>query len=205
MNKGGEQDGLIYSKETLDILSYKSTLGRSLKQISLRNTPLQRILEDIERYRASYIDVLVQENLIGSRFKSDDSIIRKYEKTIRTGGGFKQCFNDILGFRLRFEQYPEDYPDYFRVVDLRKGKKIDDGYRAIHLYYQRDNLAYPIEIQLWCGKDYLFNIWSHRYVYKYKNAEIGKILYKEYDDKIISSEKDFLERLNYWEGEINGR
>ncbi|MBC5679301.1 hypothetical protein H8S22_17730 [Anaerostipes sp. NSJ-7] len=66
-------------------------------------------------------------------------------------------------------------------------------------------MAYPIEIQLWCGKDYLFNIWSHRYVYKYKNAEIGKILYKEYDDKIISSEKDFLERLNYWEGEINGR
>lgn len=196
---------LFIPKETLDILSYKSTLGRSLKQISLRNTPLQRILEDIERYRASYIDVLVQENLIGSRFKSDDSIIRKYEKTIRTGGGFKQCFNDILGFRLRFEQYPEDYPDYFRVVDLRKGKKIDDGYRAIHLYYQRDNLAYPIEIQLWCGKYYLFNIWSHRYVYKYKNAEIGKILYKEYDDKIISSEKDFLERLNYWEGEINGR
>lgn len=196
---------LFIPKETLDILSYKSTLGRSLKQISLRNTPLQRILEYIERYRASYIDVLVQENLIGSRFKSDDSIIRKYEKTIRTGGGFKQCFNDILGFRLRFEQYPEDYPDYFRVVDLRKGKKIDDGYRAIHLYYQRDNLAYPIEIQLWCGKDYLFNIWSHRYVYKYKNAEIGKILYKEYDDKIISSEKDFLERLNYWEGEINGR
>ncbi|GEM_PF-2192719 len=47
------------SKETLDILSYKSTLGRSLKQISLRNTPLELILEDIARYRASYIDVLV--------------------------------------------------------------------------------------------------------------------------------------------------
>ena len=45
-----------------------------------------------------------------------------------------------------FEEYPETYPDYFRVVDLRKGKKIDDGYRAIHLYYQRNNLAYPIEI-----------------------------------------------------------
>ena len=25
-------------------------------------------------------------------------------------------------------------------------KVIDDGYRAIHLYYQRDNKAYPIEI-----------------------------------------------------------
>ena len=87
---------LFIPKETLDMLSYKSTLGRSLKQISLRETPLQNILEDIEKYRASYIDVLIQENLIGSRFKSDDSIMRKYEKTIRIGGGFKQCFNDIL-------------------------------------------------------------------------------------------------------------
>ena len=52
----------------------------------------------------------------------------------------------FLGFVYIFEEYPETYPDYFRVVDLRKGKKIDDGYRAIHLYYQRNNLAYPIEI-----------------------------------------------------------
>ena len=47
------------------------------------------------------------------------------------------------------------------------------------LYYQRDNMAYPIEIQLWCGKDYWFNIWSHQYVYKYKNLEIGYELYKK--------------------------
>lgn len=196
---------LFIPKETLDILSYKSTLGRSLKQISLRETPLQMILEDIERYRSSYIDVLIQENLIGSRFKSDDSIMRKYEKTMRSGGGFKQCFNDVLGFRLRFEQYPKEFPDYFRVVDLLSGKKVDDGYRAVHLYYQRDNLAYPIEIQLWCGEDYLFNIWSHRYIYKYKEPEIGKILYEEYTAKTICSEQDFIERLKYWEGELNGR
>lgn len=145
------------SKEILDVLSYQSQLKRSLKQISLSQTPLEEILEDIGRYRASYIDVLVQENLIGSRFKSEDSIIRKYEKTLKNNGGFKQCFNDVLGFRLKYETYPTEFPEYFRVVDLRSGKKIDDGYRAIHLYYQRDNKAYPIEIQLWCGKDYYFN------------------------------------------------
>lgn len=203
--KGGEGMDLFIAKEALDILSYKSTLGKSLKQISLRDTPLELILEDIARYRASYIDVLVQGNLIGSRFKSDDSIMRKYEKTIRTGGGFKQCFNDILGFRLRFEKYPEQYPEYFRVVDLRKGKKVDDGYHAIHLYYQRDNLAYPIEVQLWCEKDYLFNIWSHQYVYKYKEPEIGKRLYMEYIENLITNEQEFVERLKYWEGGSDGR
>lgn len=125
------------AKDILDQLSYKSTLGRSLKQISLRETPLEDILNDIAKYRASYIDILIQENLIGSRFKSDDSILRKYEKTLSKGGGFKQCFNDVLGFRLHFSKYPTEYPEYFRIVDLRKGKQIDDGYHAIHLYYQR--------------------------------------------------------------------
>ena len=184
------------SQEILNMLSYRSTLGQSLKQISLRETPLELILDDIARYRSSYIDVLVQENLIGSRFKSEDSILRKYEKTLRTGGGFKQCFNDILGFRLRFEEYPAEYPNYFRVVDLRQGKKIDDGYRAIHLYYQRDNLAYPIEIQLWCGRDYTFNLWSHRYVYKYQTPEIGRQLYREYSSGQIRTEQGFLHRLH---------
>ena len=201
----GDGMDLFVEKEVLDLLSYQSDLGRSLKQISLREISLDRILEDIAKYRAGYVDILMQENLIGSRFKSDDSILRKYEKTLRTGGGFKQCFNDILGFRLRFGEYPTEFPEYFRVVDLRKGKKLDDGYRAIHLYYQRDNRAYPIEIQLWCGRDYWFNIWSHQYVYKYQTPEIGRILYQEYENGKITTENEFVNRLKFWESEMNGR
>ena len=64
----------------LDLLSYRSTLGQSLKQISLRKTPLEIILYDIAKYRSGYTDILIQENLIGSRFKSEDSILRKYQK-----------------------------------------------------------------------------------------------------------------------------
>ena len=176
----------------------KRNAGSSLLSLHAGTKPeadLETILDDVAKYRSGYIDVLVQENLIGSRFKSEDSIIRKYKKTLRTGGGFKQCFNDVLGFRLRFEEYPEEFPDYFRVVDLRQGKKIDDGYRAVHLYYQRDNLAYPIEVQLWCGKDYAFNIWSHQYAYKYKTPEIGKLLYQEYFSGVIRTEQGFLVRL----------
>ena len=187
--------GLFIPKETLDALSYRSTLGRSLRQISLRATPLEIILDDIAKYRSGYIDVLVQENLTGSRFKSNDSILRKYEKTLRNNGGFKQCFNDVLGFRLRFEEYPVEFPDYFRVVDLRNGKRVDDGYRAIHLYYQRDNLSYPLEVQLWCGDDYQFNLWSHKYVYKYQAPEIGKRLHQEYAEGTLRSEQNFLHRL----------
>lgn len=150
------------------------------------------------------LDILVQENLIGSRFKSADSILRKYEKTLRNGGGFKQCFNDVLGFRLHFTEYPTEYPEYFRVVDLRNGKQIDDGYRAIHLYYQKDNLAYPIEVQLWCGEDYQFNIWSHRFVYKYRGTETGRKMYELYKAGEIKTEEDFIKEINKLEGEENG-
>lgn len=189
------------SKEILDELSYTSSLGRSLKQISLSKTPLETILDDISKYRAGYMDILIQENLIGSRFKSEDSIYRKYDKTIRTSGGFKQCFNDVLGFRLHFAKYPKEYPEYYRVVDLRKGKQVDDGYRAIHLYYQRDNRAYPIEVQLWCGEDYQFNIWSHRWSYKYEEPEVGKLLYDLYRQGKITTESDFIDQLNVIRGD----
>ena len=122
---------VLITQDALDALSYRSAFGKSLKQISLQKLPLEAILEDVAQYRQRYIDALISEGLVGSRFKSDDSIWRKYEKTLRADGGFRQCCNDILGFRLHLEAYPDEFPDYFRVVDLRKGKQTDDGYRAI--------------------------------------------------------------------------
>lgn len=188
---------LFLSEDILKEISYTSTLPQSLKTISLRKTPLDLIIADIENYRDIYSDkVVFQSNIIGSRFKSEDSILKKYQKTLRTNGGFKQCFNDVLGFRLHFKHYPEEFPFYFRVVDLRNGKQIDDGYRAIHLYYQRDSHSYPIEVQLWCEEDYLFNLWSHMYVYKYSTPEIGKRLYNLYIAKEITNEDDFLEKYH---------
>lgn len=189
------------SLEILDKLSYQSKLGQSLKQISLRNTPITAILDDVGAYRASYIDILLDENIIGSRFKSDDSILRKYEKTLASGGGFKQCFNDVLGFRMKLDEYPTEFPPYFRAVDLRQGKLYDDGYRAVHLYYQRDNLAYPIEIQLWCGRDYHFNMWSHRHAYKYVDRNISKAMFDLYHAGVITTEAEFLTQLKELEGQ----
>ena len=190
-----EQFRQFISKDALDLLSYRSTLGQSLKQIHLSRTPIEVILEDIAKYRESYIETFVQENLIGSRFKSDDSILRKHEKVLRTGGGFKQCFNDVLGFRLKFDEYPTEFPDYFRVVDLRQGKQVDDGYRAIHLYYQRDSWSYPIEVQLWCGRDFCFNIWSHQYAYKYSSESIGLHMRELFDAGDIQTEQAFKNKL----------
>ncbi len=197
---------IFLPEDVLSRISYTSKFTQSLKTISLRKTPLEEILKDVEQYRSMYArEIVLQENIIGSRFKSTDSIMRKYEKTLRTGGGFKQCFNDVLGFRLHFSEYPTEFPDYFRVVDLRNGKQIDDGYRAIHLYYQRDSHSYPIEVQLWCGEDYNFNIWSHKLVYKYMEPTWGKLLYEQYKQGEILTEESFKNKLFELKGsDING-
>ena len=181
----------IPSKEILDKLSFHTTLERSLKKISLKDYTFEELMIDIAAYRAVSRSTLLNSGILNVRFKSDDSVERKYEKTIRNHLGFTQCFNDLIGIRLHLKEYPLNFPEYFRVVDLRNGKKVDDGYRAIHLYYQRDNYSYPIEIQLWCGKDYYFNLWSHIAAYKYARPEIGKQLYDLYQAGSIKSLEDF--------------
>ena len=48
------------AKELLDELSYCSSLKGSLKQISLRKTPIELILEDIGVYRNSFVRYAIQ-------------------------------------------------------------------------------------------------------------------------------------------------
>lgn len=69
---------MFLSEDVLADISYTSKFTQSLKTISLRKTPLDEILKDIECYRSLYSSEIVrQENIIGSRFKSVDSIKRK--------------------------------------------------------------------------------------------------------------------------------
>lgn len=51
---------LFIPKDTLDLLSYRSTLGQSLKQISLSSTPIDRILDDMKEF----IDKVAQMNRV---------------------------------------------------------------------------------------------------------------------------------------------
>ena len=39
----------------------------------------------------------------------------------------------------------------------------------------------PIEVQFFTERDYIFNMWLHKYVYKYKDNSIGIKLRELYD------------------------
>ncbi len=61
--------------------------------------------------------------------------------------------------------------------------------------YQRDNRSYPIELQLWCGQDYQFNIWSHRYVYNIIPPRWAGRCIRHTAPECLPTEQAFLARL----------
>lgn len=56
---------LFLAEDVLSNISYTSQFKQSLKTISLRKTPLQDILDDIEIYRNEFaLKLVVQDNII---------------------------------------------------------------------------------------------------------------------------------------------
>lgn len=82
----------------------------------------------------------------------------------------------------------------FHVADMSKGKSDDDGYRGVHLYFQKDNSYYPIEIQFNTLYDRQLNNWLHEYLYKKNFSDnVGKIMRKAYEAGKIKNVMEFEE------------
>ena len=87
--------------------------------------------------------------------------------------------------------------EHFRVVDMSCGKKNDDGYRGIHVYFKLSNNHYPIEIQYNTYFDRQLNNWLHKYVYKRQTSlDIGQVLRNHYENGNIRTEEEFVEVFN---------
>jgi putative GTP pyrophosphokinase len=100
--------------------------------------------------------------------------------------------------RIYLEEYPDlsDFNYLKTIYYTEKGKTEDDGYRGIHCYYRQNNHSFPIEIQIWAGKDRKFNTWSHNYGYKLYSAEILRKLRLLYDLGEIKTDVDYLSKLS---------
>lgn len=186
----------------LENLSYKSNLSKSFKH-TLRKFPKKELFEEILSLRCFYenSEVLLKTSF-NYRIKSMHSVKLKYDKYIDCDMPLKKCFNDLLGIRIIVDQYEDilthDFPDY-KTVDMTKGKKNDDGYRGVHLYFQKDNHHYPIEIQFNTERDRIFNDWLHIHVYKNYDKQTSNILGAElrklFDGNKINDENKFKEEL----------
>ncbi|MDK0794950.1 hypothetical protein P5E92_01535 [Clostridium perfringens] len=180
---------------SLDSVSYETKLGKNLKN-TLRKFDRNELMEELKDYRLflkKRKDILVDYTY---RIKSIQSINLKYDRYYPSKE-INACFNDILGIRMIVENYDINIKnDKIRHVDMSKGKKNDDGYRGYHIYYKKSNYHYPIEVQFFTERDYIFNMWLHKYVYKYKDNSIGIKLRELYDKNIIMTEEDFKEEFN---------
>lgn len=184
--------------DVLEELSYKSNLDVSFKR-TISHFDKAKVKIDISKVRNWYNGNPILEDLpIDFRIKSIQSAMLKYDRY--PNATFNRVFNDLLGFRVICSSYEEvlelSIESKLRIVDMSNGKNIDDGYRGIHVYYQKDNHHYPIEIQFNTYYDRQFNDWLHDKFYK-RNIDplIGKKLRKEYEDGKIKSSKDLEEVL----------
>lgn len=179
---------------TLDAISYETKLGKNLKN-TLRKVDKELLMGELNDYR---LFLKKRRRLLDEytyRIKSLQSINLKYDRYY-PAKEIGTCFNDILGIRIIVLHYHIGLSDEnIRHVDMSNGKKNDDGYRGYHIYYKKSNFHYPIEVQFFTERDYIFNMWLHKYVYKYKDNMIGVKLKDLYDKGIIQNEDDFKEEL----------
>lgn len=191
-----EENGL--SVELLSQLSYQTQLGKSLKK-NVHYFDKDALMKELENM-VNWIDEqkCLTNIVLDYRIKSMDSIHLKYNRYY-PNRQVRQIFNDVLGFRA----FCSDYTDIisvssniFRVVDMSNGKANDDGYRGVHLYYQRDNYHYPIEIQFNTYFDRQINNWLHKFLYKKDiDNSVGRIMRTEYESGKITNEEQFKEVL----------
>ena len=188
------------SIEILERLSYRSQLGKSLKQ-NLHYFDKRALMQELSAMvKWLQMQTILEDISLDFRIKSIASIKQKYERYY-PNRQIKQVFNDILGFRAFCDDYGQlIYCDTssvdLRIVDMSKGKAVDDGYRGVHVYYQKDNFHYPIEIQFNTIYDRQINNWLHDYLYKKDYPDkIGKNMRYLYETGKIKSAKDFEEML----------
>ncbi|HBG2405013.1 TPA: hypothetical protein KPK48_003215 [Clostridioides difficile] len=182
------------TENILDELSYESKLGKSLKN-TLRKFDKDDIFKEIRnisRYLNSRkIDFKFP---VSYRIKSYHSCLIKYDKYY-PNVELNKCFNDLLGIRIIVDSYYELFEQdlsSFRLADMRMGKANDDGYRGVHLYYQKSNFHYPIELQVNTKIDRQINDLLHIYVYKHtKNNSIGKKIRKLFDKGEFENLEEF--------------
>lgn len=185
--------------ERLNSISYKTQLGKSLRN-TLRKFNKEDLFDELNDVITYFTDLLTEEALpYDNRIKSLQSCSIKYDKYYPSVE-VEKVFNDLLGIRIIVEDYSvvDDLciPENVRMVDLRNGKSDDDGYRAVHLYVQKDHQHYPIEVQFMTPEDRQFNEWMHIYFYKYVDDNgVGKHLRELYENGMIQNEAQFRKEL----------
>ena len=105
------------------------------------------------------------------RVKNVNSCLSKihyytYEKGEKGNIPIKKCINDLFGLRIITENQ-FDYDSVNQMLSnkypkIKCTKKDEKNYKAIHIYFYKDNNNYQWELQLWYKGDEKKNKKSHK-------------------------------------------
>lgn len=183
----------------------------NLKSTTVNNVLFEQkfdanFLEYIEKYHGELNNYIwIENNFIEKyedldariRVKQKDSIYNKIvfygEKNEAGKIPIQKCLNDLLGFRLVFDNLNCADSQYINLMEnLKKELKLMrwhnrdvEGYKGFHIYFKnKNNLFYPWELQLWNRRDASINEKSHKehkskrdyfsWPQKYKEGKIEK-------------------------------
>lgn len=148
---------ILEDKELLDtIISYRDFINENIIQL----------LMDFKQFNTDTAKVNI-------RAKAKNSIEYKIENYIKNHENgevpINKCFNDLFGIRIICSNKIENEQIIQLINTKYKNLKCIDSskkeYRAIHVYFKKDNFTFQWELQVWNKVDEINNIRSHE---KYK-------------------------------------
>lgn len=158
----------INLKNTLvcDILENKILLDAIINYREFINENNIQLVMDFKQFST-------EKSRVNIRTKAKNSIeykIKNYIENHENGKvSINKCFNDLFGIRI----ICKDVITYHEIVNLINNKYSDlkcidsskKDYKAIHIYFKKNNLSFQWELQVWNKVDEINNIESHE---KYK-------------------------------------
>lgn len=124
---------------------------------------------------------------VSNRVKAQNSLESKIQRYIDDKeehglSPINKCVNDLFGVRIVYNGtiYFDDFKNHIKSrFDLKCIEALRKGYKAIHIYFKKDNYSFPWELQVWEESYSNSNLISHhKYKQDYasweKEAEGGK-------------------------------
>lgn len=153
-----------------------------ISDVEVNGTIYKNIMSYVQFLNEHNVGITLQLSKVCSypvtaRVKTQNSIeykIQSYKTELHEYGKVPiiKCINDLFGIRillgatLTFEEIhkfiEEFYPAKCKCID---STKLD--YKAVHLYFKKDNQSFPWELQIWNQCDASGNFASHK---KYKQG-----------------------------------
>lgn len=164
----------IWTKQNYTNINLKKCL---VSDIYIDNSIYKNISEYVGFLNEKSTDILLNltsvcSSNVTARIKTHNSIefkIQNYKTEKHEFGKvpINKCFNDLFGIRILLSN-PLTFDEIYNFIDKTycgKYKCIDSSkgdYKATHIYFKKDNKAFPWELQIWNECDRESNFKSHK-------------------------------------------